>query len=531
MRVTTVAALGILVVGSVAAVVWKYTAPVLEQRAKIQTSDAARLKGTVQIGVDNFIGYWLLCSPQQRTLMRNDGYDQKCVDDEADYAGRFQKLKEGKLQFAVATVDSYELNALTSQYPGLMVTVIDRSTGADAAVACNDKVKNIDDLKRGGLKIAFAVGTPSEHLLKVVGARFDISQWREADKSWRIATKSSAEAAKKCQGGEADVAVMWEPDITKTLKRNPKASKLIGTDFSPYTIIDVLIVRSEFATRNPEVVTKLLKNYFLTLSHYRQNPGEAVDDALAYVNANATAETRLTQDDVKSAMKGVTWINLAENATLWFGIAEPEPGTLPKFALIDVIESTAKILTDSGDFTPGHRPPDDAGLMVQSRFVKDLYETGLASGEKVDAKDADSLSREFSELTEDQWKSNFRELGTLRVRPVNFPSGTDTLSVEARENVDHIAEAIRSFPKARIVIEGHTSTRGDSQENLLLSQDRAEAVARYLQVTFRVSPNRIRAVGYGGSKAKEVVQTREESNREYLGRLPRVVVKLVMESY
>ncbi len=528
MKVTTILAAGILIIGVVAAGVWKFAGPALEQRVKVQTSDAARSKGTVQIGVDNFIGYWQLCSSYQKTLMRNEGYDLKCVDDEAAYEERFKKLKKGEIQFAVATIDSYELNALSSQYPGLMVTVIDRSNGADGAVACTDRVKNIDGLKRGGLKVAFAPGTPSEHLIKVVATHFDIPEWRAVDKSWRIETKSSAEAAKKCLAGEADVAVMWEPDITKTLKRNPKASKLLGTDFSPNTIIDVLIVRREFARDNPGVVSLLLKNYFKTLYHYKQNPDTAIAHALEYVNAAATAETRLTVDDAKSAMKGVAWVNLAENATLWFGVAEPEPGTPAKFGLIDSIESTTRILTDSGDFTASRRPPDDVRLMVASNFVKELYETGLASGEKVDTKGADSLSREFSELTEVQWAA-LKEIGTLRVRPVNFPSGTDVMSVEARENVDRIAEAIKSYPQARIVIEGHTSTRGDPNENLALSQDRAEAVARYLQVTFQVSPSRIRAVGFGGKKP--LVQNAGESNREFLGRLPRVVVKLVTENY
>ena len=528
MKATTIAAIVIAMLGIPLIFAWKYTAPVLEQHALTQSSDAVQSKGTVAVGVDNFIGYYPLCSPHLRTLMRAEGYEFTCIDDEADYVGRFQKVKEGKLPFAVATVDSYELKALQSQYPGLFITVIDHSQGADGAVACNEKVKNIDDLKHGGLKVAFAPGTASEHLIKVVATQFDIPQLRSADKSWRVETKSSAEAAKKCLDGSVDVAVMWEPDITKTLKRNPKASKLIGTDFSPNVVMDILIVRREYASAHPNVVKMVLRRYFETLYYYRQHPDTAIAHALDYVNASTPVDARLTEGDVKKAMEGVRWVNLAENATLEFGIAEPGPGIPPKYGLIEAIVGTARILTDAGDFTmdPSHRPPDDARLMIQSGFVKELYETGLASGETVDTNNANSLSRQFAELTNPQWQQ-MKEIGTLRVRPVNFQTGSDDLLLEAKENIDHIVEAIKNYPSARIVIEGHTSTRGDSNENLVLSQDRADSVAKYLQVTYQVDPNRIHAVGLGG--VKPLVQNAGESNREYLNRLPRVVVKLVRE--
>jgi hypothetical protein len=116
-----------------------------------------------------------------------------------------ERLRRGEIQLAVATIDSYELNAVETKFPGLIIAVIDRSSGADAIIARASKVKNIDDLKRGGVKVAFAVGAPSEHLLKVIATDFDISQWRSADKSWRVEVKSSQEAAKQFAAGEVDV--------------------------------------------------------------------------------------------------------------------------------------------------------------------------------------------------------------------------------------------------------------------------------------------------------------------------------------
>ena len=518
MKATTIGALGVMVLGSAGVVAWKFVAPILEKRAQMETSDAGKSKATISIGVDNFLGYYVLCSPYQRAQMRNAGYEPRCVDDDADYVKRMERLRKGEIQLAVATIDSYELNAVESKYPGLIIAVIDRSNGADAIVARSGKVKNIDDLKRGGLKVAFAPGSPSEHLLKVIATDFDIAQWRGADKSWRVEVKSSQEAAKRFAAGEVDVAVLWEPDVTKTLRGNQDAIKVIGTEVAPRAIVDVLVARREFVRDNREAVKQLLTSYFKSAYYYRTNPDAAAGDAADYA--------KIDRKYIGDALKGVAWANLVENATVWFGVADS--GQQPQFGLIEAIESTTRILIEHGDFKASPLPGDNPRSIIWSDLIEELYRSGLASGEKVDPKSADSLSREFSELTDAQWQA-LREIGTLRVRPIAFQSGTDALSADAKENIDRIAETIKNYPDFRIVVEGHTSTRGDPAVNQELSQDRAEAVARYLMVTYGVKQNRMRAVGYGGTKP--LPRQVDETDRDYMTRLSRVVVKMVAEAY
>jgi outer membrane protein OmpA-like peptidoglycan-associated protein/ABC-type nitrate/sulfonate/bicarbonate transport system substrate-binding protein len=518
MKATTVAALGVMVLGSAGVVAWKFAAPILENRAQIESSDAVKSKGTIAVGVDNFLGYYILCSPYQRSQMRNAAYELRCIDDDADYGKRMERLRKGEIQLAVATLDSYELNAIETKFPGLIIAVIDRSSGADAIVARASKVKNIDDLKRGGLKVAFAAGSPSEHLLKVVATDFDIPQWRSTDKSWRIEVRNSQEAAKKFAAGDVDVAVLWEPDVTRTLRSNPDAIKVIGTEVAPRAIVDVLIARRDYVRDDREALKALLQAYFKSAYYYRTNPDAAAADAADYA--------KIDRKYIDDALKGVAWANLVENATLWFGV--PEPGQQSQFGLIDAIEGTTRILVAHGDFKASPLPGDNPRSIVWSDLIEELYQSGLASGEKVDPKSGDSLSREFSELVDAEWKAQ-REIGTLRVRPIGFQSGTETLSADAKENIDRIAETIKNYPNFRIVVEGHTSARGDPEVNLELSQERAEAVARYLMVTYGIKQNRIRAVGYGGTKP--LPPRLDETDREYMTRLSRVVVKMVAEAY
>ena len=54
-------------------------------------------------------------------------------------------------------------------------------------------------------------------------------------------------------------------------------------------------------------------------------------------------------------------------------------------------------------------------------------------------------------------------------------------------------------PNGNLIIEGHTSSDGDANFNLELSQKRAEAVKSYL-VKLGADPNRLKTEGYGESR-------------------------------
>jgi hypothetical protein len=55
-----------------------------ERKNKTLSSDAGQVKGQIHIGVDNWIGYFPLCSPHMKKLMRGAGYLLDCIDDQAN---------------------------------------------------------------------------------------------------------------------------------------------------------------------------------------------------------------------------------------------------------------------------------------------------------------------------------------------------------------------------------------------------------------------------------------------------------------
>src|SRR5436190_5725452 len=208
---------------------FKYGWPYIQAQIDRESSDARNIKSTLVVGVDNWIGYYPLCSGELRKRMRAKGYGLQCDDDKADYPARMQRLKAGEIQFAVATVDSYLLNGPDKGFPGTIVAVIDESKGGDAIVAWKDTVATIEDLKRKpSVRIAFTPASPSEHLIRATSVHFDVTGLR-GRKDWRREANGSPDALEKLLNRQADVAVVWEPDVTRALS-HPGIVKILGSE-------------------------------------------------------------------------------------------------------------------------------------------------------------------------------------------------------------------------------------------------------------------------------------------------------------
>ena len=72
-----------------------------------------------------------------------------------------------------------------------------------------------------------------------------------------------------------------------------------------------------------------------------------------------------------------------------------------------------------------------------------------------------------------------------------------------------VKQAIALYPGARIVIEGHTDAYGTDENNLVLSQQRADAVRQYLLANSPISADEIEAVGYGETRPIANNETKE----------------------
>lgn len=88
---------------------------------------------------------------------------------------------------------------------------------------------------------------------------------------------------------------------------------------------------------------------------------------------------------------------------------------------------------------------------------------------------------------------------------LNMPSGvtfgfdSSDLTSEARSSLDEVSAVLREYTDTRVNIAGHTDSTGDEGYNQRLSEQRAQAVGRYLSQT-GVSSSRLNTVGYGETR-------------------------------
>ena len=509
-------AVALLVTGLVLIVGMRLVRPYVQDWRQRQSSDARSTKGKIRIGIDNWVGYVPLCSTEMKKTLRRAGWLLQCQDDQANYDQRMRRLSQGELDFAVATVDSYLLNGAAHAFPGVVVAVLDESKGGDAIVAHQDRVPNLEAVKgRADLRIALTPNSPSHHLAKAAADHFDAPELLPSDQR-RLATDGSEAALKRLLDGEADVAVLWEPDVSKALA-NPEIVKLLGTEDTAHLIVDILLVNRDFSQAQPETVELLLSAYFKVLKQYRDTPET--------LRRELTRATQLGDSAVQAMLGGVAWVNLTDNCQRWFGVQ-----ALPNRAdegLIDTIEATQRILAHHGAALA--LPDDDPYRLLRSEFVADLCDAGgfqLAKGSDRPIRNA--LEAPFSALDDQGWQS-LREVGSLKIAPVVFQSGSDVLNLLEKHKLDAAVNRLKHYPNFRIVVKGHTGLRGDPQANQRLSQDRAESVTRYLTTTHAIHPHRMRPEGWGSTAP--LARLAGESNRAYQARLPRVELLLVADVY
>ena len=505
-------AIGLIIVGLLAMGGYKLAEPWLNAQAQKRTSDAADTKGRIKIQVDGWVGYFPLCSPEMESRLRRRGYMLECIDDQADYNARFGRLKNNEIDFAVATVDSYVLNGERFDYPGPIIAVIDQSKGGDALLAWEGSIQSLEVLKsKQNLKIAYTPNSPSHHLLKAIASHFDIPLVRA--KASAVFADGSEDAYKRFLKKDVEAAVLWEPDVSSALEKDG-VIKLLSTADTKGLIVDILIASREILQKKPEVVEMVLTEYFKTLLHYRNHQDELVAHIAKHYDIGKSQSSTL--------LNGVDWASLSDNARVWFGV--DQDSSKSQQALVDSIDSAVNILLDHQDFSGNPLPQGDPYRLINSKVMQSVWSSAdFALQGSVLGKDG---SVEFKTLSEAEWE-RLQSVGTLKVRPIVFASGSEEITENGQEQIDRLIKDLKHYPHFRIEVRGHTGLRGDEDANIALSKSRAEQVLAYLRQHHDISQNRARAVGFGSSKP--LPQMPGESYRAYNYRLPRVELVLLEE--
>jgi len=481
----------------------------------------AKVKSSLTIAGDGYLGYFFAASKQTVKEAARQGLGVRWVDDGAAVAERVSKLKSGAYDIIAIPAAEYLLHGSKAGFPGVIVAAIASSNGGDGIVARKDKLPkgDVSDLNDASLQWVYTGESPSEFLVDITVKDLDFFELRAADEatgkrngSWRNPVGSSAEVYTRAMNGQGDVFVMWEPDVSRALQKNPNLTYVWGSDkFSGY-IVDYFVVNKQVLAKRESDVLKYFQAYFRAFDHYRRNAAERTTDMARWADLD-----RETVENIVNANK-IDWLDLHDNCQLQFGIATHGSELKPQEGVIDTILSCADVLIDAGRI--GRSEISDPYRLVNSSILEALKNTApraLGQGEKGDI--------DFEPLADPAWEK-LREIAKLQVRPILFRNQTE-LEAGAAEESDKIAKLLSvNYPDYRVIIRGHTGGE-DSEENRELSKLRAEVVMKRLVLVHAFDADRLRVQGMGSSQPPELRPGENPRSRAYRVRVPRVEAILV----
>ena len=155
-------------------------------------------------------------------------------------------------------------------------------------------------------------------------------------------------------------------------------------------------------------------------------------------------------------------------------------------------------------------PPDQYIVDTRGALPVMLYDT-LA------APPVDVIERPYT-LDEIRYTPALRQrMRSVDINTLTFDSGSFELRPDQYGQLGAIANAIKQVTDANanevFLIEGHTDATGTEEDNLSLSDRRAEAVAVALTEQFQIPPENLTTQGYGEQQLKVPVQGPNEENR------------------
>jgi len=97
-----------------------------------------------------------------------------------------------------------------------------------------------------------------------------------------------------------------------------------------------------------------------------------------------------------------------------------------------------------------------------------------------------------------QWCDESTSVGSFK-GSVLFATGKSTLLPIAQQKLTDVAKALKDQGFKSLLVEGHTDAQGSADKNMVLSQQRADAVRMDL-ISNGIPSDKIRAMGIGSTR-------------------------------
>lgn len=253
-------------------------------------------------------------------------------------------------------------------------------------------------------------------------------------------------------------------------------------------------------------------------------PQDLVNARSAYQRANAGPAAQLNPAGMDAAKKQ---LDAAEGSFEEFGDTQATKDqsylALRKAELADVVGRTLQSRQSTGEVVRGMHASETRAV---ARTAAELGRTKAQVDAQAIALNAQAIAlageksrREDAEARAAQAAADLAKFASVKQEPrgmvitlsgsVLFVTAKADLLPAARAKLNEVADALtKAGGQSKMVVEGHTDSRGTVANNQDLSQRRAQAVRDYL-VSRGISPERVTAQGFGATRSVANNETTE----------------------
>jgi outer membrane protein OmpA-like peptidoglycan-associated protein len=453
-----------------------------QQQALIEsTSAAGSYRHTIELHADGFSGYAVLRSPELRNLLKNEGIRLEVVDDGADYPARVRALQGGQAQMAAFPINSYlQAGAGLGEFPATILFIIDETQGADAILAWEQGLENLQGLNNENARVIYTPDSPSEFLAEITVESFILPKLPE---NWRVKEEGSEKILRMLLNADPKAPrayVMWEPQVSEALE-NPEIHVLLDSSKTKGYILDALVVEREFLKNRPEVVKTFAESYFRALFAIT-----AENRMVELVRKDAGGPGRdLPEKFAENIANGIQWKNTTDNYA-YFGLKNAGGSE----TLDDVIGKIAKVMAQTG-LIPADPLNGKYGLIYFDKILDEMRVNGFHPGKTLDVIAGDlnldeeqaSTRQELRALSQSQWE-DLNPVAAFQVEEIRFPRMSDKVTLQNQRKLEALASRLKDWPSYYITIIGQ-SQKSDMEDINKVAQDlalrRANAAADYLK--------------------------------------------------
>jgi NitT/TauT family transport system substrate-binding protein len=278
-----------------------------------RSPSAAPVGKVYKVGFNAWIGSIAFFVARDKGFFKDEGLDVQAKSFSAPGDG-LTPLLTGDLDAHLSTADS--VLTVLDKAPGQLkvVYLTDTSAGADAVLA----TKEITDIKAmKGKKVAATLGQCNHLLLQKALEKAGLTE-----KDIQLVNMNPDDAGAAFAAGKIDVAVTWEPWITKA-SEGKKGHVIFSSQETPNLILDVLAISGKTAKKKPAETKAFLKAL---------NRGYEVVQKRREV-ASATAAKALEQkpEEVKAMLPKVLLYSPSKNLEVMKGPAVAATAQVAKF--------------------------------------------------------------------------------------------------------------------------------------------------------------------------------------------------------